>query len=300
MKEKKGYYIALGSFDGLHKGHLELICEIKKLAKENDSKSMVFTFSNHPREVINKGFKFKYLMGNTEKKEILLNKGIDKVVLEKFDEELMKLLPEEFIKKLCDEYNVKGIVVGFNYRFGFKNKGDIELLQKLGEKYNFLVKVIKPYMYNEDVVSSTRIRNELLNGEVVEVKEMLDKPYMLEGIVVSGKKLGRTIGFPTANLKVEKQYIIPKKGVYYTNVIYKEKIYKGITSVGNNPTVNGEKLTIETYIIDFNKTIYGESLKLLFLERIRDEKKFNSLDELVKRLEKDKEFAIKKGIYSKT
>ncbi|MGL4875502.1 MAG: bifunctional riboflavin kinase/FAD synthetase [Clostridium sp.] len=300
MEEKKGYYIALGSFDGLHRGHLELICEIKKLAKENNSKSMVFTFSNHPREVIKKGFKFKYLMGNKEKKEILIGLKVDKIVLEKFDEKLMKLSPEEFIKKLCDEYNVKGIVVGFNYKFGFKNEGDIKLLQALAEKYKFLVKVIKPYMYRDEVVSSTRIRNKVLDGEVIEAKEMLDKPYMLEGIVVPGKKLGRTIGFPTANLEVQKQYIIPKKGVYYTNVIYKSNLYKGITSVGNNPTVNGEKLTIETYIIDFDKTIYGESLKLLFLERIRDEKKFNSLDELVKRLEKDKEFAIKKGIYTKS
>ncbi|MGL5646280.1 MAG: bifunctional riboflavin kinase/FAD synthetase [Clostridium sp.] len=298
MEEKKGYYIALGSFDGLHKGHLELISEIKKLAKENNAKSMVFTFSNHPREVINKEYKFKYLMGNKIKERILTDLGVDNIVLERFDEILMKLSPEEFIKKLYSEYNVRGIVVGFNYRFGFKNQGDIELLKSLGKKYNFLVKVINPCLYNGEIISSTRIRKALLEGKVEVAKEMLGKPYLIEGTVVSGKQLGRTIGFPTANLKVEDKYIIPKKGVYYTNVVYNEEFYKGITSVGNNPTVNGEKLTIETYIIDFDKMIYGENLKLLFLERIRDEKKFNSLDELVERLKKDKEFAIKKEIYA--
>lgn len=299
MEKRDGYYIALGSFDGLHKGHLELVKSVKELAEKNNSKSMVFTFLNHPREVIQKGFTFKYLMGNDEKKEILENLGIDKIVLEEFDETLMKLSPEEFIKKLVNEYKVLGIVVGFNYRFGFKNIGDINLLRELGEKYNFLVKVIEPFMYEGEVVSSTRIRNSILEGNIILANHMLDKPYSLKGIVVGGKRLGRTIGFPTANLKVDSKYIIPKRGVYYTNVIYDGEIFRGITNIGNNPTVNGTELTVETHILDFNKDIYNEGLKILFLDRIRDEKKFQSLDELVERLRKDKEIARNMDFYSK-
>ncbi|WP_297631353.1 bifunctional riboflavin kinase/FAD synthetase [uncultured Clostridium sp.] len=299
MEKRDGYYIALGSFDGLHRGHLELIECVKDLAKKDNSKSMVFTFSNHPREVIQKKSTFKYLMGNREKKEVLKELGINKVVLETFDEDLMKLSPEDFIKKLLNEYKVLGLVVGFNYRFGFKNKGDIELLKELGEKYSFKVKVIEPFMYDDEIVSSTRIRNLLIDGEIQLANCMLKRPYDLEGIVVGGKRLGRTIGFPTANLETDSKFVIPKKGVYYTNVIYNGEIFKGITNIGNNPTVNGTELTIETNILDFNKDIYGESLKILFLDRIRGEKKFNSLEELMERLKLDKEIAEKRGFYSK-
>lgn len=299
MGKRDGYYIALGSFDGLHKGHLELINEAINLAKKDNSKSMVFTFLNHPREIINQDYKFHYLMENIEKKKILLDLGVDEIVLKEFDCSFMKISPEDFIGNLCKEYKVKGLVVGFNYRFGFKNKGDIHLLEELSKEYNFKLKVIEPFMYKEEVVSSTRIRNTLLEGNIQEANNMLNRPYSLSGIVVSGKQIGRTIGFPTANLELKGNFIIPKRGVYYTNVLYNNKLYKSITNIGNNPTVDGESLTIETFILDFDKTIYNEGLELLFLGRIRDEKKFNSLDDLKARLKKDKEFAEKAEIYYK-
>ena len=225
------------------------------------------------------------------KLKYLEEENVDIVVLRSFTKEFMSVSAEDFIKLLCVDYNVKGIIVGFNFRFGYKNLGDVKLLEDLQGKYGYKLYVMEPYTYNGDVISSTRIRKSILEGDVKEASKMLSKPYLIKGKVIHGKKLGRTIGFPTANLEFDSKIIIPDKGVYYTNVEYNNKTYKGITSVGYNPTVNGQQLTIETYILDFDDTIYGQELKVYFIERIREEIKFNSLDELVKQIKKDENFA---------
>ncbi|CUN57155.1 bifunctional riboflavin kinase/FAD synthetase [Clostridium sp. NSJ-49] len=288
LEPKRSNYVALGSFDGLHIGHLSLINKVKELAKDNEGKSMVFTFKNHPRTVIMAENNLDLLMTNREKIDILLNENVDILALKTFDKEVMKMDPEEFIKWLCNDYSIRGIVVGFNFRFGYKNLGDIDLLNELKEKYNYELYVMEPYIYEGDVVSSTRIRKEILNGNVAIANKMLSRPYTINGNVVHGKKLGRQIGFPTANINLTADKLIPKVGVYYTNVEVNGKIYKGITSIGNNPTVNGKELTIETYILDFDKYIYDEEIKLYFIDRIRDEMKFSGIDELVCQLKKDK------------
>ena len=288
LEPKRSNYVALGSFDGLHIGHLSLINKVKELAKDNEGKSMVFTFKNHPRTVIMAENNLDLLMTNREKIDILLNENVDILALKTFDKEVMKMDPEEFIKWLCNDYSIRGIVVGFNFRFGYKNLGDIDLLNELKEKYNYELYVMEPYIYEGEVVSSTRIRKEILNGNVAIANKMLSRPYTINGNVVHGKKLGRQIGFPTANINLTEDKLIPKVGVYYTNVEVNGKIYKGITSIGNNPTVNGKELTIETYILDFDKYIYDEEIKLYFIDRIRDEMKFSGIDELVCQLKKDK------------
>ena len=288
LEPKRSNYVALGSLDGLHIGHLSLINKVKELAKDNEGKSMVFTFKNHPRTVIMAENNLDLLMTNREKIDILLNENVDILALKTFDKEVMKMDPEEFIKWLCNDYSIRGIVVGFNFRFGYKNLGDIDLLNELKEKYNYELYVMEPYIYEGDVVSSTRIRKEILNGNVAIANKMLSRPYTINGNVVHGKKLGRQIGFPTANINLTGDKLIPKVGVYYTNVEVNGKIYKGITSIGNNPTVNGKELTIETYILDFDKYIYDEEIKLYFIDRIRDEMKFSGIDELVCQLKKDK------------
>ena len=284
-------YIALGSFDGLHIGHLSLIYKVVEIAKENNGKSMVFTFKNHPKTLIYKEHVPKLLMDNDRKVEILTTHKVDIVCFQEFNLEFMKMTPEEFVEFLVFKYNVKGFVVGFNYKFGYKNLGNVELLQKLQNKYGYELCIMKPCTYKEQVISSTRIRKSLEDGDVLDASKMLSLPYVLSGKVVHGKKLGRTMGFPTANLKYNQNFILPKVGVYYTNIKVNNKIYKGITSVGNNPTVDGENLTIETYILDFNKDIYGEKIVISFIKRIRDMKKFNGVEELKDQLEKDKSFA---------
>ncbi|MDO4534755.1 MAG: bifunctional riboflavin kinase/FAD synthetase [Clostridium perfringens] len=287
----KDIYVALGSFDGVHKGHLLLIDEIVNLAEKKQGKSMVYTFKNHPLSIIDKNKTPKILLDNKSKEEILESLGVDILCLKEFNNDLMKLSPEAFIENLVNEFNIKGIVVGFNYRFGYKNKGDLNLLKDLSKKFNFELYIKKAYTIENEIVSSTRIRELISLGRIKKANEMLGREYVLRGEVVGGRRLGRTIGFPTANLKPLDSMLIPKIGVYYTNVEVQGEIYKGITSVGNNPTVNGKNTTIETYILNFDKDIYSETIKVYFIDKIRDEKKFSGLDELKIQLEKDKTFA---------
>ncbi|WP_297992154.1 bifunctional riboflavin kinase/FAD synthetase [uncultured Clostridium sp.] len=294
-EESKNNYIALGSFDGLHLGHLSLIEKAKDLAVKNNGKSIIFTFKNHPRKFLNTTNKIQLIMTNEEKIDILQNEEVDIIAFKAFDEKIMKMMPDEFIRWLCKSYNVKGIIVGFNFKFGYKNLGDVETLEKFQKEYKYKLYVMKPYTMQDEIISSTSIRKELLDGNVKKAFNMLSRPYMLSGKVIDGKKLGRTIGFPTANLEINKEKVIPKKGVYYTNVKIDEKTFKGITSVGNNPTVNGQELTLETYILNFNEDIYGKEIKVYFIDRIRDEIKFNNINELVAQLKKDKKFAEEKG-----
>lgn len=289
-------YIALGSFDGIHKGHLTLMNELLRISKEEDANSMVYTFKNHPLTVIDKGSRPKIIMSNEEKIKVLKKLGVDILCLDKFDRTLMGMGAHEFIKFLINRFNAKGFIVGFNYRFGYKNKGDVELLEKLSKEYNFELVVMKPFKEDGKVVSSSLVRELIIKGEIEPANSLLTRCFSLEGEIVHGKKLGRTIGFPTANLSVDDEMALPKIGVYYTNVEIDGEIYKGITSVGNNPTVNGDTTTVETYVLNFSRDIYGKHFKLYFIERIRSEKKFESLEELKKQLEKDKMFAYNRKI----
>lgn len=289
-------YIALGSFDGLHMGHLSLINKTIELAKENNIKSMVFTFKNHPLTVINSDIAPKLIISNDEKTKLLKNLGIDILNYVEFNNKFMKISPEDFICNLLKHYNAKGFIVGFNYRFGYKNLGDVDLLQSLSEKYNFDIYIVKPVKVNGEVISSSKIRHLISEGDITKANYFLTRPFMLEGKVVKGKQLGRKINFPTVNLDYDKNIILPKGGVYFTSIEYNNEKFKGITNIGYNPTVRDKKLSIETHMLDFNKEIYNENVKVFFHKRIRDEKKFESVEKLAEQLSKDKEFAINQSI----
>lgn len=296
-KLKKDTYIALGSFDGIHLGHLKLIEKVIEIANSDNSNSMIFTFKNHPLSVINKDIVPKLLMTNEKKQEIFNKLGIDIVNFAIFDDILMKICPEDFIEKMIEFYGAKGFVVGFNYRFGYKNLGDIDLLIKLSIKLNFKVYVVKPVKFNKEIVSSSRIRNLISeDGDIQKAIKMMTRPYILKGRVIKGKQLGRKIGFPTVNLDYDKSFVLPRGGVYYTVVRHNNKSYKGITNVGYNPTVENDKLSIETHILNFELDIYSEYIELEFINRIRDEKKFDSILELIKQLRKDKIYAEKQNL----
>ncbi|MGF0108492.1 MULTISPECIES: bifunctional riboflavin kinase/FAD synthetase [unclassified Clostridium] len=289
-------YVALGSFDGLHYGHLSLVRKTVEVAREKNGKSMVFTYKNHPKTIVKPDSVPKLIMDLDTKLEYLEEENVDIVVLRSFTKEFMSMEAENFIKLLCEDYNVKGIVVGFNFRFGHKNLGNVDVLKNLQKKYGYELYIMDPYTYKGNAISSTRIRNCILEGEVKEATNMLSKPYSIKGKVIHGRHIGRTIGFPTANLEFNDKMVIPGKGVYYTNVKYKDRVFKGITSVGNNPTVNGKELTIETFILNFDKMIYDEELKVYFIEKIRGEMKFDSIDKLVAQIKKDEDFAMSKDI----
>jgi len=284
-------YIALGSFDGLHLGHMHLINRTIELARENNAKSMICTFENHPLSVINKEICPKLIMDNDTKLSLLENTGIDIVNLAKFDKEFMNIAPEDFIKNMAKCYNAKGIVIGFNYRFGYKNLGDVEMLQKYSTILGYKLYVCEAISTNQEVISSSKIRHLIDEGNIIKANELLGRPHTITGKVVKGKQFGRTIGFPTVNLNYNKEFILPKGGVYYTVVEYENHLYRAITNIGYNPTVEGGKLSVETHILNFDKQVYSEMIKINFINRIRDEVKFNTVDELMQQLVKDKEYA---------
>lgn len=290
-------YIALGNFDGLHIGHMSLISKTVKLAEKNDAKSMVFTFRDHPLIIINPEISPKLIMDNNSKLEVLEKSGLDIISMVNFDKGFMQMCPEDFIINLVKHYKAKGLIVGFNYRFGYKNLGDVELLKKMSNDYDFSLNIIEPVKYKGQIVSSSFIRNIIVEeGDMKKVNKLLGRPFMMQGNVVKGKQLGRTLGFPTVNLDYDKRYVLPKGGVYYTAVEHKGRIFKGITNVGYNPTTHDNKLNIETHISDFNEDIYNEHIKIYFIERIREEKKFDSLHELAEQLKRDKMYAMKQKL----
>lgn len=286
-------YVALGSFDGLHYGHIYLINKVLNLSKNKNVKSMVYAFKNHPLSIINRDLVPKLLMSNEKKVKILEKMGIDIVNFATFDDEFMKMSPETFIQKLIGTYKVKGLVVGFNYRFGYKNLGDVELLNKICRKSNIDLYVIKPVLYKNQIVSSSIIRTLITDGDIEKANLLLTRPYMLSGTVIKGKQLGRQLGFPTVNLNYDANFVIPRGSVYYTYVQYDNKYYKGLTNIGYNPTVDGKKLSIETNILDFKEDIYEKSINIFFINRIRDEKKFSSLEDLTNQMTKDRIYAEK-------
>ncbi|WP_042272868.1 bifunctional riboflavin kinase/FAD synthetase [[Clostridium] dakarense] len=288
--------VTIGNFDGLHKGHQVLIKKAVKSAKKRNIESVVFTFENHPANYFAKT-PIKNVITNEEKIKRLKDFGVDYVISIPFDEYMTKISALEFVKGiLLDKLGAKKIIVGHDFTFAKNKEGDTKVLKELSDKYGFEVEVIMPIKVNDIRVSSTYIRNLVAQGSVCSVKEYLGYNCEIKGNVIKCKQLGRTIGFPTANIEVDKNTLIPKNGIYATKVHIGEKVYYGATNIGYNPTVNGEKLSIETNILDFNDDIYGKDIKVEFLERIRDEKKFSSLDELKKQLKKDTDYIFKKYI----
>lgn len=294
--------IILGSFDGIHIGHRALVQNARNLAKRikeenniDDVKIMVCTFKNHPLSVINKEICPKLIMSNKEKTKLFEELGVDILNFMEFNREFMEIPPCDFVKNLKEYYNAHGIVVGFNYRFGYKNLGDVELLNKRSEELGYEIRVVEPITIDEEVASSSVVRHNLQEGNIERANKLLKRPFMLSGKVIEGRQLGRTIDFPTVNLNYNKKYLVPKGGVYGTVVEYKNNLYKGITNIGYNPTVDGKKLSIETYILNFNENIYKKDIKIYFMEKIREEKKFLTIEELKNQLIKDKVYIASKN-----
>lgn len=279
--------IALGNFDGVHIGHKNLILDMVNTAKEQGLQPSILLFDNHSKTVTT-GKIPMCLTSLPQKKEMVKNLGVETIYSINFDENLMKLNPEEFVKDiLMDKLNTKLVVVGFDYRFGHKASGNVEVLKELGSKYGFKVMVLKPVYINDIIVSSTKIRELIVEGNLDLANLMLDRDYQLVGRVIPGNKIGRTLGFPTANLELTDNYALPKYGVYRTKTIINDKTYLSATSIGHNPTFNSSKVKIECHIIDFEEKIYDQVISVDFIEYLREEIKFNNLDDLVKQISDD-------------
>lgn len=294
IKQKVPTAVTLGNFDGLHMGHRSLINIMKRKAEEQGLKSVVFSFFPHPMFVFGTNSTSRALiMSREEKKDAISKMGVDCYVEYPFTAEFASTEPEEFAKMFFEKLNCKVLVVGFNYHFGKKAKGNHELLEKIGKEYGVEVICVPSVNFLEERVSSTRIRKALLNAEMDLADKLLTVPYFVYGEVVHGKRLGRTIGFPTMNVAAEETKLFPPNGVYATKTEIDGKTYSSMTNVGVAPTVNGTDKVVETNVFDFDGDVYGKYVKVSFFEFLRPETKFSSVDCLKEQLKKDVESAKK-------
>ncbi len=293
FKSDKKTIVTLGTFDGMHVGHQAILNKLKLQKEFYGYETLVLTFFPHPRMVLKTDHKISLLNTINERIKQIDQFGIDHLVVQEFTQEFANLSAEEFVKNvLVDQFNIGKIVIGYDHRFGKNRSADIHDLIEFGKKYHFDVEQISAKELDDVSVSSTKIRNALNQGDVGLAKTYLGYPYMVSGKVVSGKQLGRTIGYPTANIQVAEDYkLIPTIGVYVVSVTVKGTDYYGMLSVGTNPTVGGTEKTIEVYIFDFNDTIYNEEITVRFLTKIRNEEKFASIDLLIEALKNDEVFS---------
>ncbi|MCT4633717.1 MAG: bifunctional riboflavin kinase/FAD synthetase [Firmicutes bacterium] len=290
IKQKTG--IALGTFDGLHVGHKQVIRDLVENCKKLNLKSVVYTFSNHPREITKTSDNFKRLISLQEKKRLIEELGVDYLILVSFDEFHKNTPANEFVEEiLIAKLRMRHLSVGFNYKFGKMAKGDINLLEEYSYKKDFSLSVISPVKVQGEKVSSTLIRELLEEGKVTEVSKYLGRNHRVTSKVISGKKVGRILGFATANLDIHPNMTLIRPGVYITRALFDGQWYGSISNVGYNPTFEKTGFHLETYIFDFDKDIYDQELAVEFLERIRSEKKFMNLDDLKNQIQKDVDIA---------
>ena len=280
--------VALGNFDGVHKGHQELIKAAVDLAKKKGISSVVFTFSNHPMNVLAGKTVVKNIMDINEKAQVIENLSVDYMVNVQFNDFIRKSEPEYFVKRfLIKNLKMQHAVCGFNYNFGYKAEGTSELLKKMGEELGFGVTIIPELQVLGSTVSSTRIRKLISEGNMKEYNDCTGRLYRIEGKVIEGQKLGRKMGFPTVNLNLLDEYALPLNGVYITKTYVNNIEYKSVTNVGVKPTVGIFQKNAETHIFDFSGDLYGQIVKIEFIDMLRPEKKFDNFNDLTAQIEKD-------------
>ncbi|MBO6586292.1 MAG: bifunctional riboflavin kinase/FAD synthetase [Gracilimonas sp.] len=288
--------VTVGTFDGVHQGHRALMEAVVTKARERNARSVVVTFDPHPREIINPGKEgVKLLTTLKERAEILEDLGVDVLLVIPFDRDFSLLSSEEFVRDIIfSKVGVSEFVIGYDHHFGRDRKGTIETIEKLGEELGFDSYVVSKQEMGDVTISSTVIRNTLAEeGDVKQAAEYLNRHYLLNGIVMHGDERGRTIGYPTANLKPEHENkVIPKNGVYAVKVRVNKKWYGGMMNIGVRPTFGEDLRTLEVNIFDFDREIYGDTIQVRFIDRIRDEKKFDGVDELKAQLGADKHTAL--------
>lgn len=292
----KNAVLTIGTFDGVHLGHRMILDEVVRHAKEINGESIVLTFEPHPRKLLFPEQSLKLITPLEEKIQLIAAEGIEHIVVAPFNKAFANLSATDYIEHFLVKYfHPESIIIGYDHHFGHDRKGDIHLLKEFQTDYNFKVYEIPAQLIDAAAVSSTKIRHAIMEGNVQEAAHMIGRNYSLKGNVVEGAKLGRTIGFPTANIQPDdNDQLLPAVGVYAVKIEIGNELYKGMLNIGYKPTVTEEKkLAIEVHIFDFDKDIYNETVNIIFVERLRDEQKFPSLDALKTQLNNDKVAAKK-------
>jgi riboflavin kinase/FMN adenylyltransferase len=282
--------VTLGTFDGVHLGHNVILDKICNIAKQENLESVLLTFFPHPRLIVSNDTEIKMLNTLSEKAILLGQKGIQNFIIHPFDKLFSELSPREFVKQvLIKQLNIQKIIIGYDHKFGKNRAADFNDLIAFGKEFGFEVEEISAKQINEVSVSSTKIRNSLIEGNISLANAYLGYPYMLSGIVVKGNQLGRTIGFPTANIEISENYkLIPKNGVYIVTAIVNNQTIFGMMNIGIKPTLGDNVPTIEVHLLDFSEDIYNQKIQVNVIERLRDEQKFESFEALKSQLEIDK------------
>ncbi len=288
--------VTSGTFDGVHKGHQKILSRLKEINIQQQGETVVLTYWPHPRMIVSDDSQDLQLLSTIEEKiELFEALGIQHLIITPFTRAFSELTPTEFIQQvLVDRIGTKKFVIGYDHRFGRNREGSFDFLQKKAPSFGFEVEEIPRQDIDELAISSTRIRNALQLGDIEVANGLLGRPYPISGVVVKGKQIGRTLGFPTANLEVKENYkLVPANGVYAVNVRHRGQLLGGILNIGIRPTIDGTHRTIEVHLFDFDQDIYGERLQILLHKFIRPEKKFESLDALVAQIKEDKTVATK-------
>ena len=282
--------ITIGTFDGVHIGHKKIIDQLTSISSKEQLTSILLSFFPHPKMVLQNDRELKLINTIAEKEELLNNLDLDYLVIEEFTKDFSRLSALEFVRDiLVNKLNAKHIIIGYDHHFGRNRTANIEQLKEFGLLYDFKVTEILAQDINDIAISSTKIRQALINGEIQLANKFLGYDYFFNGNVVHGNSIGKTISFPTANIEVDEPYkLVPKNGVYIVKTIINEKLIFGMMNIGVNPTFDGTKQSIEIHFLNFNKNIYNKKLTIYMISRIRDEKKFNSVEDLKKQLELDK------------
>ncbi len=281
--------LTIGVFDGVHRGHQSLIAKVIAEAEAKGSASCVLTFRNHPDSVLNPNFQPQYITSVAERIRLIRGLGVDFVVPITFDMELAKLRARKFTELLRGCLRMRGIVIGPDFAMGYKREGNVDLLSSLGDELGFSVSVVDLLSEGGDAVHSTSIRRALTEGSVSDVSKKLGRNFSIIGTVVSGDKRGRTLGFPTANIEVGFDMAVPGNGIYATLAFVDGERHMAATSIGTRPTFDGKGRTIEAFLLGFDSNLYNKELRLEFVERLRDELKFDSVDALLEQMELDVE-----------
>lgn len=296
VKRESNSVVTVGTFDGVHIGHRAIMKAVVSKSKERNARSVVVTFDPHPREIINPGKSgIKLLTTLKERCEILQDLGVDVLLVIPFDRDFSLMTSEDFVRQIIhNKVGVSEFVIGYDHHFGRDREGTIETIENLGKELNFDAYVVSKQEMEHITISSTVIRNTLSEeGDVKKAAEFLGRKYLLNGIVMHGEERGQKIGYPTANLKPEHENkVIPKNGVYVVKVRVNNKWYGGMMNIGIRPTFNDEEKTLEVNIFEFNQKIYGESVQVRFVDRIRDEQKFEGIEALKSQLDADKKQSL--------
>jgi len=286
--------VTIGTFDGIHIGHQKILKDLIETAKKENKKSVLLTFFPHPRMVLQKEVTIQLLNTIEEKSSLLEKMGLDYLIIHPFSKEFSRLTALDFVRDiLVNQLNTSRLIIGYDHHFGKNREGNIHQLKEYSSLYDFNVEEIPAQDIDNVSVSSTKIRNALQEGSLKTANNYLGYNYMLNGTVVNGKSLGGKIGFPTANLEVNETYkLIPKTGVYIIKTVIDSVLFYGMMNIGFRPTVSGKDQTIEAHLFNFNKDLYGKNLRLELLYFLREEKKFDSIDDLIVQLKLDKENSI--------